>query len=130
MGLGNASGKDKAEAAAKEAIASPLLETSIKGATGVILSITASPDVGLEDIDTACNMLTSECNPAASIIWGVAFDGNLEDEIRITIIATNFSDAPASVSTDAKKTANEAQTEDAPKKSGDQWDDFLDSMFN
>ena len=131
MGLGNATGKDKAEAAAKEAIASPLLETSIKGATGVILSITASPDVGLEDIDAACTMLTNECNPSASIIWGVAFDGELEDEIRITIIATNFSDSNVTIASkkEERAKAEEGATEDAPKKSSNEWDDFLDDMF-
>ena len=91
MGLGSASGKDKAENAAKMAIASPLLETSIKGATGVIISISASPDVGLEDIDLASSMITDECNPNANVIWGVAFDPELQDEMRITIISTGFS---------------------------------------
>ena len=88
MGVGNGSGKDKAEAAAKMAISSPLLETSIKGATGVLISITASPDIGLEDATVATELITSETNPDANVIWGVAFDENLEDEMRITIVAT------------------------------------------
>ena len=90
MGVGSAVGKDKAEAAAKAAISSPLLETSIKGATGVLISITASPDVGLEDVDLASQMISNETNPDASVIWGVAFDNDLEDEMHITIIATGF----------------------------------------
>ncbi len=128
MGLGNATGKDKAEVAAKIAISSPLLETSIKGATGVILSISASPDVGLEDIDMACSMLTDECNPDASIIWGVAFDPELEDEIRITIIATNFADAGVPAREGAAKDAE--ADEEAEKKPVSEWDSFLDDMFN
>ena len=128
MGLGNATGKDKAEVAAKIAISSPLLETSIKGATGVILSISASPDVGLEDIDMACSMLTNECNPDASIIWGVAFDPELEDEIRITIIATKFADGGIPAREGADKDA-EADAE-AEKKPVSEWDSFLDDMFN
>ncbi|MBQ8850407.1 MAG: cell division protein FtsZ [Clostridia bacterium] len=90
MGMGSASGKDKAETAAKMAIASPLLETSIKGAMGVIISISASPDVGLEDIELASSMISSECNDEANVIWGVAFDPELQDEMRITIISTGF----------------------------------------
>ncbi len=90
MGIGSATGKDKAQEAAQMAIASPLLETSIKGATGVIISITVSPDIGLEDVDIAANMVTNECSDDASVIFGVAFDENLEDEMRITIIATGF----------------------------------------
>ena len=90
MGIGNATGKDKAEQAAKAAISSPLLETSIEGASGVIISITASPDVGLEDADVACSMISSKAAPDANVIWGVAFDPELEDEMRITLIATGF----------------------------------------
>ena len=90
MGVGSATGKDKAEVAAKMAISSPLLETSIEGATGVIISISASPDIGLEDVDLACQMIADECSPEASVIFGVAFDQDLEDEIRVTIIATGF----------------------------------------
>ena len=94
MGVGAATGKDKAEQAAKEAISSPLLETSIKGAKGIIISISASPDVGLEDVDMAASMISSECNSEASVIFGVAFDTELEDEMRITIIATGFEKKP------------------------------------
>ena len=90
MGVGSAKGKDKAELAAKAAISSPLLETSIQGATGVIINFTASPDVGLQDVDTAASMISAEANPNANVIWGVAFDPELEDEMRITIVATGF----------------------------------------
>ena len=90
MGVGAATGKDKAELAAKAAISSPLLETSIQGAKGILISITASPDVGLEDVDLASSMISSEANEDATVIWGVAFDEELEDEMKITIIATGF----------------------------------------
>ena len=90
MGMGRAHGKDKAQEAAMMAISSPLLETSIKGAKGVIISISASADVGLEDVDLASTMIANECNSNASVIWGVAFDPALEDEMRITIIAADF----------------------------------------
>ena len=97
MGMGKASGKDKAQIASNMAISSPLIETSIKGAKGVIISIAASAEVGLEDVDFAANAIRSECNEDANIIFGVAFDPSLEDEMRITIIAAGFNsdDQPA-----------------------------------
>ena len=90
MGVGSATGKDKAELAAKAAISSPLLETSIKGASGILISIYASPDVGLEDVELASTMIANEASADANIIWGMAFDPELEDEMKITIIATGF----------------------------------------
>lgn len=93
MGVGSATGKDKAEIAAKAAISSPLLETSIKGATGILVSISMSPDVGLEDADLASTMIANEAAPDANVIWGVAFDPDLDDEMKITIIATGFESA-------------------------------------
>ena len=94
MGVGAATGKDKAEQAAKEAISSPLLETSIKGAKGILISFQVSPDVGLDDVDMASTLIANEAHPDANIIWGVAFDPELEDEMRITIIATGFEKKP------------------------------------
>ena len=90
MGIGEGQGKDKAEIAAKAAISSPLLETSITGARGIIINITASPDIGLEEVDLAANLITKEANPDANIIWGAAFDKSLEDEMKVTVIATGF----------------------------------------
>lgn len=90
MGVGRAKGKDKAEIAAKNAVSSPLLETSIDGATGVIINITASPDIGLDEVDTASQMIANAAHPDANIIWGAAFDDTLEDEMIITVVATGF----------------------------------------
>lgn len=90
MGIGSATGKDKAELAAKAAISSPLLETSISGARGILISITASPDIGIDEVDLASNMIASEAHEDANVIWGVAFDPTLEDQMDITIIATGF----------------------------------------
>ena len=90
MGVGSATGKDKAEMAAKAAISSPLLESSIAGSHGILISITVSPDVGLEDVDVASSMIAAEASPDANVIWGVNIDHELEDEMRITIIATGF----------------------------------------
>ncbi len=90
MGLGRAGGKEKAEAAAEAAIASPLLETTIDGARGVIINITSSPDIDLEDVETASSMISRAAHPDATIIWGAAFDESMDDEICVTVIATGF----------------------------------------
>ncbi len=92
MGVGSASGKDKAELAAQAAIFSPLLESSIKGARGILISIAVSPDVGLEEVNTASERIAEQADVDASIIWGVAFDPELDDEMKITIIATGFNE--------------------------------------
>lgn len=90
MGVGRASGKEKAEAAASMAISSPLLETAINGAKGVIINITSSPDIGLDEIEVASSMIAEQADSEANIIWGAAFDENMEDEISVTVIATGF----------------------------------------
>ena len=90
MGVGIGQGKDKAEIAAKAAISSPLLETSITGAKGIIINLTFSPDIGLEEVEYASNLISKEANPEANIIWGAAMDSNLEDEMKVTVIATGF----------------------------------------
>ena len=89
-GVGRAAGKDKAEAAAKMAISSPLLETSINGARGVLINVTGSTDIGLEEVETAANLVQEAAHPDANIIFGAAFDENLEDELKVTVIATGF----------------------------------------
>ncbi len=92
MGVGHASGREKAEQAALAAINSPLIETKIDNATGVIISITASPDIGLDEVDQASSLIAKTVHPDATIIWGVQLDENLEDEMRITVIATGLGD--------------------------------------
>ena len=96
MGVGSAKGAGKAENTAKAAISSPLLETSIAGAHGVIINITSSPDIGLEDVETAAGLITQSAHPDANIIWGTAFDENLSDEMRVTVVATGFDNKSAS----------------------------------
>ena len=124
MGVGSAKGKDKAQAAASMAISSPLLETSIQGAKGILLSISASADVGLEDVDTAATMIANECNPDASVIWGVAFDQNLEDEMRITIIAAGFD------SGEKEPVAQEPVEEQKPAEPAKLGADEIDDIFS
>ena len=90
MGIGRAQGKDKADEAARAAVSSPLLETSIDGAHGVLINITASPDIDLEDVEQTSSAIQRAAHPDANIIWGAAFDENMEDEICVTVIATDF----------------------------------------
>ena len=98
MGVGHAAGKGKAEDAARMAVASPLMETSINGAHGVLINITGSEDMGLEGVEAAANLLQEAAHPDANIIFGATFDESMQDEIRVTVIATGFEEnvnAPA-----------------------------------
>jgi len=103
MGVGHAAGKGKAEDAARMAVASPLMETSIDGARGVLINITGSMDMGLEDVEAAANLVQAAAHPEANIIFGATFDDTMDDEIRVTVIATGFDDGPVKKASDAKK---------------------------
>ena len=92
MGVGIASGREKAEQAAVAAVSSPLLETSINGATGVLINVTGSAELGLDDVETAANIVMEAANPEANIIFGATFSDDFEDEMRVTVIATGFDD--------------------------------------
>jgi len=91
MGIGKASGENRATEAAKQAIHSPLLETSIEGAKGVLLNITGGPNLGLFEVNEAADLIRQAVDPDANIIFGAGVDENLKDEIKITVIATGFS---------------------------------------
>ncbi len=127
MGVGRASGKDKAEQAAKLAISSPLLETTIKGAQGIIISIKSSADIGLDEVDTACGIINNAANKDLNVIFGVAFDEALDDEMVITVIATGFSDNKAEKNIDISSSSSSVSEEGAPaaseKKPADSFDD-------
>ena len=112
MGVGHASGKNKAEEAAKMAVTSPLMETSIDGAKGVLVSIIGSMDMALEEVEKAAGLVQEAAHPDANIIFGAAFDETMEDEIRVVIIATCFEDGPQA----GMKKAEEKAPEKAPEK--------------
>jgi len=120
MGVGYASGKDKAEAAADMAISSPLLETSITGAKAVIINICASNDLLYEDAEFVSTMIEKAAHPDAAIFWGLVFDDNMNDEIQVTVIATGFDEDFAGkgrlTSEDASKPGEEAPA--APAEEG------------
>ena len=90
MGVGTATGREKAEAAAAAAISSPLLETAINGATGVLINITGSAEMTLDEVETAAGIVQEAANPEANIIFGATIDENFGDELRVTVIATGF----------------------------------------
>ena len=90
MGVGVATGREKAEQAAMAAVASPLLETSINGATGVLVNVTGSAELTLDDVETAAGIVQEAANPDANIIFGATYSDEFEDEMRVTVIATGF----------------------------------------
>ena len=141
MGVGRAAGKGKAEEAARMAISSPLLETSIAGAKGVLINVTGSMDIGLEEVEQAASLVQQAVHPDALTIFGATFDEDLDDEIRVTVIATGFdkvtSDLPKIPGVQAEaQTAHvhaapepvPLQEEDVPKEEVPE-DDPFDDIF-
>ena len=98
MGIGRARGENRAGEAARQAIHSPLLETSIEGASGVLINVTGGKDLGLLEINEAAELVQKSVDPEANIIFGAVIDENLQDEIVITVIATGFNKWNASES--------------------------------
>ncbi|NLN18265.1 MAG: cell division protein FtsZ [Firmicutes bacterium] len=90
MGIGRASADDRAVKAAREAISSPLLEASIEGAKGILLNITGSSNLGLFEVNEAAEVVAEAADPDANIIFGAVIDEALQDEVRVTVIATGF----------------------------------------
>ena len=98
MGVGRASGENRAEDAAKQAVQSPLLETSIEGARGVIINITGGENLGLHEVNTAAELVQRSVDPEANIIFGTVTDPDMGDEVQITVIATGFEKPEARIS--------------------------------
>ena len=102
MGVGRATGKDKAEAAARMAISSPLLETNIHAARGILINIMSSMDIGLDEVEQAATLVRESVHPTANIIFGAVFDEAMEDELRVTIIATGLEERKTEAPPQAK----------------------------
>ena len=147
MGVGRAAGKGKAEEAARMAISSPLLETSIHGARGVLINVTGSMDIGLEEVEQAASLVQDAVHPDALTIFGATFDESMDDEIRVTVIATGFADgksAAAAAPAEEKKAAGakpgiepinyeeDKAAAEAEKKTEEEDDPFADifKIFN
>lgn len=90
MGIGTASGENRATEAARAAMESPLLATSMTGAKRLLVNITASSDIGLEEVDIASSIIAEGAEPDARIIWGVVFDESMGEDLSITVVATGF----------------------------------------
>src|SRR5881409_1067104 len=90
MGIGVASGENRATEAARHAVSSPLLESSIEGATGILLNVTGGPDMGLFEVNEAAEVVTGAADQNANVIFGAVIDHALKDEVRVTVIATGF----------------------------------------
>jgi cell division protein FtsZ len=107
MGIGVASGENRAAEAARTAVSSPLLEASIEGATGILLNVTGGPNIGLFEVNEAAEVVTGAADQNANVIFGAVIDENLSDEIRVTVIATGFGPQ-------RKRTRRRAETELEP----------------
>lgn len=110
IGTGRAAGKDKAAEAARMAISSPLLETSIDMAHGVIVSVIGSDDIGLDEVETAATMVQQAAHPDAHIIFGAFIDDTMDDEIRVVVIATGFDNVPNSAKLNMEDKKSEPAT--------------------
>ena len=140
MGVGRAAGKGKAEEAARMAISSPLLETSINGAKGVLINVTGSMDIGLEEVEQAATLVQQAVHPDALTIFGAAFDETRDDEIRVTVIATGFDEeqqaanaaAVTRPAAEAAPAANGSAAAPQPldEAKGEQGQDDMDKSFD
>ena len=130
MGVGTATGRDMAQQAAMAAVSSPLLETSINGATGVLINVTGAMDLGLDDVETAANIVMEAANPEANIIFGAAFNPDMEDEIRVTVIATGFEEGNGTVVSSGSSAAETpGRTRPAPSSDASDIDEIF-KIFN
>ena len=110
MGIGFGTGEGKAASAARSAIASPLLEVSIEGARGILFNVTGGPDLSMFEVDEAAKIISSAANSDANIIFGAAIDDNMVDQVKITVIATGFSEEKLR-SAEARKAADALSTD-------------------
>ena len=133
MGVGRAAGKGKAEEAARMAISSPLLETSINGAKGVLINVTGSMDIGLEEVEQAATLVQQAVHPDALTIFGATFDETLDDEIRVTVIATGFDEEQQEariLSTPAAETEKKPALQPLDEVQGEREQDEMDKSFD
>lgn len=131
MGVGHAAGKGKAEEAAKAAVSSPLMETSIDGAKGVLVSITGDMSLGLEEVEAAASLVQAAAHPDANIIFGATFDENMDDEMRVIVIATGFDEKFKAARSGDTKEAKQPEMQipiPTPAEQTSQIDD-LDEVF-
>src|SRR5437867_2515923 len=122
MGIGTASGDNRAAEAARSAVSSPLLESSIEGATGILLNITGGPDIGLFEVNEAAEVVTSAADLNANVIFGAVIDDALGDEVRVTVIATGFGPARLRRRRRTEEPAEASQEEGAREVAADRFE--------
>jgi len=121
MGIGAASGENRAAEAARHAVSSPLLEASIDGATGILLNITGGTEIGLFEVNEAAEVVTSAADQNANVIFGAVIDESLTDEVRVTVIATGFGGRPR-----RRRSETMTSTPSAPRDPGSPTDSELE----
>ena len=121
MGIGTASGENRAAEAARHAVSSPLLEASIDGATGILLNITGGTEIGLFEVNEAAEVVTSAADQNANVIFGAVIDESLTDEVRVTVIATGFGGRPR-----RRRSETMTSTPSAPRDPGSPTDSELE----
>jgi cell division protein FtsZ len=129
MGIGTASGENRATEAARSAVSSPLLESSIEGATGILLNVTGGSDIGLFEVNEAAQVVTSTADQNANVIFGAVIDESLEDEVRVTVIATGFGPAKVRRRRRAEEPAEESRREQEGQQPAERFevgDDILE----
>jgi len=119
MGIGTASGEDRAQKAAKAAIESPLLEISIDGAKGILFNIVGGLDLSMLEVDEAAKVIVQSADSNANVIFGAAIDENMKDEVKVTVIATGFSEKDKAIET-SKKYSNEQKPAAEKKEEEDE----------
>jgi cell division protein FtsZ len=127
MGIGRASGDDRAGEAARAAVASPLLEASIDGATGILLNVTGGRDLGLFEVNEAAEVVTAAADPNANVIFGAVIDDAMMEEVRVTVIATGFGGARRRASLPVRETRRAAAT---PASGGTERFDVPDELLD
>ena len=124
MGIGHGAGDSRAEDAAKQAVSSPLLETSIDGAKGILFNITAGKDITLKEVQQAAEIVRAAADPSANIIFGVVRDDTMQGEIKITVIATGFGAKTAQTSTEVRHDIRRTLERERPEFGGDDLGDI------
>jgi cell division protein FtsZ len=124
MGIGHGAGDSRAEDAAKQAVSSPLLETSIDGAKGILFNITAGKDITLKEVQQAAEIVRAAADPSANIIFGVVRDDTMQGEIKITVIATGFGAKTAQTSTEVRHDIRRTLERERPEFGSDDLGDI------
>jgi cell division protein FtsZ len=132
MGIGRASGENRAAQAATKAIASPMLETSVEGASGVLLSVAGSNSMSLHEVNLAATTIAEHCTPDANVIFGATLDDSMGDEMRVTVIAAGFGGGPQErpriQSPSARTQSIPKPTRDGPADERDEESDSFDDL--